>query len=673
MKRHGLLFFVVINMIFLISCNNKTNYAKNPIGAGNENNKGSVSSIDISYLQDIEMSQIAVDKDGKIYITDKNRIYVLDQEGNKLNEISDSNWYYTNIIAVEEGIYAISSDMNLKYYTSGNISEKWDIRLDETSRSDQIRKIVYNNEKIFALQAKFINEKPTNELYIMAYSFDEDIQHEKLNPNIKNIRDFTVYKDSKLLLFTDTSCYIYDYKNNSETELEKDIPRGSAYFYNADEDVIYVLEKGQIGKIPLLGENVDKTYAAGIIPLTNKIAYINNEFYCIDKENKKIIRINMSRLENKTNLVVFVDSIKESASRLSKVADWFDLENPDIGIMFKEIGYHEYYNTLVTKTLAGDDDFDIFILNSNYVPGFIKNDALEDLSKYQPIKESFSDMFQGIEEMCSYKNNIFGVPMWMGNSDSVYTINNKLLDSLDLKIPQYNWTWKEFENLANSICKDERYYMMKNAKAEFWLFCMQLINDGIYLDIADAKLSYDIVKISERLEFTKKLYDKNIILDRHRLEGRENEDNILLRFAFVPSPELNSERIMPLPVFTGEVSYPFNINYLCVNNYSKNKEKAARFLSMCISKRSQSDNGIIGMPILYKDRALYDNSIYKDFILDDWNYNVYSYMLKHSHRLETLHYVTHIQEYYTQLMEDKITSKEAARKMIDKMRMVVEE
>ena len=87
------------------------------------------------------------------------------------------------------------------------------------------------------------------------------------------------------------------------------------------------------------------------------------------------------------------------------------------------------------------------------------------------------------------------------------------------------------------------------------------------------------------------------------------------------------------------------------------------FLGKCIS-RGQSRNMIVQMPILYKDKTAYTNSVYKEFIKDDWNYEVYSYMLK-----------LHRNEFYELSTQDglckgvfrrKLTSDEAAEAILAK-------
>jgi len=79
------------------------------------------------------------------------------------------------------------------------------------------------------------------------------------------------------------------------------------------------------------------------------------------------------------------------------------------------------------------------------------------------------------------------------------------------------------------------------------------------------------------------------------------------------------------------------------------------------------------MPILYKDKAIYEESAYKNFITDDWNYNVYSYMLKNSYRNETYMISENIRDYVFEYFEGRISSDEAAEVIYNKMKQIVEE
>jgi hypothetical protein len=97
------------------------------------------------------------------------------------------------------------------------------------------------------------------------------------------------------------------------------------------------------------------------------------------------------------------------------------------------------------------------------------------------------------------------------------------------------------------------------------------------------------------------------------------------------------------------------------------------FLGKCISREAQSRNMIVQMPILYKDKTAYTNSVYKEFIKDDWNYEVYSYMLKNSRRNEFYELSTQVMDYVREFFEGKLTSDEAAEAILTKMKLIIEE
>lgn len=324
--------------------------------------------------------------------------------------------------------------------------------------------------------------------------------------------------------------------------------------------------------------------------------------------------------------------------------------------------------------MSGDSSFDIYLLTTySDIPSYyIKKGVYEDLNNYPVVSKKFDDMFEGIEKLCSYNEALFGVPVGIHNSETVYQLNTEMLEKLKLEMPAYDWTWSDFEKYAGDITANGTHFMMQENKFGFW-FDIYSVSNCIKMDLTKEAFNYTKADIENELNFVDKIYEKGIILNKER--SFEKQENLLLNFAYVPQNDgsLDNCKIIPAPVFDDKRIYPFRVKYFCMNNASKNKQLAAEFLGKCISKEAQSENLIIQIPILYKDKAVYEGSIYKNFITDDWNYNVYSYMIKNSYRNETIKTYRDITDYILGYFEGRISSDEAAEAVYNKMKQIVEE
>jgi ABC-type glycerol-3-phosphate transport system substrate-binding protein len=248
-----------------------------------------------------------------------------------------------------------------------------------------------------------------------------------------------------------------------------------------------------------------------------------------------------------------------------------------------------------------------------------------------------------------------------------------MLEKLKLKMPAYDWTWNDFERYADDVTADGINFMMQQGKYISFVYNIFGVSNCIKMDLAKESFNYTKADIKNELEFVDKIYEKGYILNESK--SYEKQENLLLNCAYIPANNgsMDNIKIIPTPVFDNKRIYPFTVSFFCMNKASKNKQLVAEFLGKCISKEAQAVDLITQMPILYKDKAIYEESVYKNFITNDWNYNVYSYMLKNSYRNETYMISENIRDYVFEYFEGRISSDEAAEVIYNKMKQIVEE
>ena len=193
--------------------------------------------------------------------------------------------------------------------------------------------------------------------------------------------------------------------------------------------------------------------------------------------------------------------------------------NPYIQLKVNYIPNESYGNTLKTKLMAGDNDFDIFDINMKNATDYIKSDALVSFNKYPEIMNCFNDMFDGILNICSSdgtfdlyeSDNCLIHPPVLGNkkiypADSrVYCVNKKS-KHINLCI-EYLSTYltKEVQlsgpYITPSLYKDISLYSIGKENNAHMPRLSSQANISIYMDIIkNSVLNKNLLKILTRLE-----------------------------------------------------------------------------------------------------------------------------------------------------------------------------
>lgn len=635
--------------------------------------------IDITFIDDIGRSDMAIDGNGNLYLTDKDKIHVMDYKGNKVFEISENLYSCYNITTGDQYIYAV--DLKGKFIDNEyhKLIKEYDIKgnlLNEYPLKDiNIRKMFYMDGNIFFLQSAHQDYNNKSITYLNL----ESGKYEKID--MENVINIAKYKDNKILVYkecTHAKCThaagdvaIYDYVKKQLVENNHwhyNLPRME---YDEVSDAIFYWTDNQIGTISLKTSE-QLTFYNNYISSGQKIVGKNGFYYIYDRKNKKLLGVKFTKNNYKMNNLKIIDSSFITDRDLTGVIDGFAMLYPNTNIVFEEIPAEKYDEILSKKLMAGDSDFDIFSIMSMKAHNYIKYDSMEDLNSYPEIVQLFHDMFDGFLSLSSYKDKIFGIPMYFKNSGIVFKINRELKEKLNIQIPNSNWTWDDFYNIGRKIKQlNGNFYIMQMSKREFWFFCMQNIYDSIYTNRIEGNVNYKTQEYEDMLIQFKKFYDEKLILDETRNFGVA--DNILFQSTISPQYDIIGDFIS-VPVLNKKKSYPvLGLSYFCINKNSKNKDLSAAFLKECISKSTQSEDKMVNSPILYKDQSLYKESKYHKLISSNNFYKFYEELVKYSKRDETLDLSNILYPYVEEYIDGKISVDAAIQKIDRKIRMIIEE
>jgi len=671
-KRILLFIFISILILTSVACSSKENretFSKEELGMELE--------IDISNIDNPEKSGIAINNNGNIYITDNDKIHVFDSMGSKLMEIPAGADLSGNIAADDQYIYVLEDravSIDDKNYTrvmrqfdrEGNLVEEHTVE-----NAYHIHEMLISGGNIFFL----IPSEDEHSGKIEFYNLQTRTQHPI---HMENVISVSKYKDNTLLICRESDhaaaeILAYDYTKDIITE-DRHLHYALAKMaYSENHDSIIYWGNNTLSSIDLQSNTRKSFHIPGIS--SNQTAVVaNNTIYLLHPSDRKLVSHSIVINKQDTQNIKVFNSGFISDTHLNVLIEDFRSQYPDAGISFEQPPLQVYDEMLRKKLMAGDKDFDIFGISSMNAHHFIQYNTTEDLNSYPGIALLFDDMFEGIKSLSSYNGRIYGIPVYLRNSETVFQFNTALAEKTSITVPDPDWTWSDFYSMAKVLKqKNEHYYILQMDSHEFWFLCMQGIFDSFYANRLEKTLHFDTDEFIERLHLYKRFYDEKLIYNETRYYETGNEHNILLKN--VVFPDYNSSGIyVLLPSLNEKKAFPLvTLEHWCVSRNSRNKELAAAFLESLIRKEAQAEDKLIGGPVLYKDPSIYENSMYNSLFIHGNFYETYSKMLKYSKRYEMFDLTNTIYPYVEDFTAGSISAEEASKHIENRMRMVIEE
>ena len=266
-------------------------------------------------------------------------------------------------------------------------------------------------------------------------------------------------------------------------------------------------------------------------------------------------------------------------------------------------------NKIATKLLAGDTDFDMYTLSSNLVPYYAKNNACLDLSSSKGIVDNFSNMFDGLLDICSVEEKLCGVPVRLNMFYNMWDCNIELAEKLGLDIASLSTkkiTWHEFYDFAaEAKAKADElgitdFYVLsawgEDIDPKIWHYMTN------YLDYTNKKIENKTTEYIAYLNLYKKMQDEGLISKDFAFTAR---DSILFTMTGAFSYKACDRQPFPNPLITDGDSYLVEPLMLAINPKSPNIEAAKKYLEYATS-----------LPVLQKR--------VDDYLLKDWDLYEYS-------------------------------------------------
>lgn len=282
-----------------------------------------------------------------------------------------------------------------------------------------------------------------------------------------------------------------------------------------------------------------------------------------------------------------------------EIADQFMADNPDIKIKFEFFPYDQFESKVQSSLTSKDGGADIYEFWGGWGVDFAPTGALASLPE-DMAKEIQQDAYEPTIGALEYEEKLYGMPLEFNIEIGSMLVNNSLLESNGLSLPN---TWDELVASAKKATVIENgLYTYKGFDFVNWdsvtylLLSMILGNGGQYLN-EDGTVDFSSPQAIEAFEELRRLVMEEQVTDLEGLTGGSDLEGYQQLFAgrnlFVPrGPWTIAEGVQtfeltygedfqfaPLPWYSKDISFAAETGWsITVNNNSKQKEAAFRFL-----------------------------------------------------------------------------------------------
>ena len=264
-------------------------------------------------------------------------------------------------------------------------------------------------------------------------------------------------------------------------------------------------------------------------------------------------------------LIVSDDLQTGLRASLTKLAEEF-LAKTGRQLVIKYYPAENYNRNMLTKILARDSDFDLFMAGESLLINVMDSSAYEPLDGYEGVVYNFDNVYApGVKEFMTAEGGILGIPWTLG-------YNNLELTDSSIEVSE-KFTIDELFDLCGSIEGTGKYVFDNDLMVRFAVF--NILDEMIIQnnEIDEEELAGYFAKFKE-------YYDKGVLIGER---GGSILTNGFVDFKFdAGNYDLNpieSPDIITCPL-AGDTLYLRLEKAILMNSSSENKEAAAEFLEL---------------------------------------------------------------------------------------------
>ncbi len=250
------------------------------------------------------------------------------------------------------------------------------------------------------------------------------------------------------------------------------------------------------------------------------------------------------------------------------------------------------------KLLAGDDDFDLFVMEGSRFFG--GKGYWEPLEQYGAIAEQADKMLPDALRLCSFDGHLFGVPYQFNPGFSLRVLSEKAAERIGLTAEELG----EIGLTDGTWTVDDYYALALRAKENGCSVSRGMLPSlsdwgSRYMDPVSGKVTDpDGAVLRHYLEIFKKMRDGGLFWEGladnfEKMINGEEFDDLLLNAYFQPATDTEGSAVIAgktlvfSPTFDGERSYSVGMSYFLMNPKSRHKENAAKVLACILDPENE--------------------------------------------------------------------------------------
>lgn len=267
-----------------------------------------------------------------------------------------------------------------------------------------------------------------------------------------------------------------------------------------------------------------------------------------------------------------------------------------------------YESRLSTKLMAGDDDFDVFLLyntNQSLLRSVLENSAfvpLETLGEGEKVKaeENIDAMLPSLSAALHTEKGILGVPVLYAGPPLLKAAPREVWEQYGLDYPTENgFTVESYLALCDAIAALDPTLLLRTADLTTYLladFAERYVREG----------EADLDTLTKVMETCLRSYTTGGAYYSAELDGVDVYETGKLTFLLTLSETAEEEDAdyFLLPEVMEGTTYLTVSAFACVNPASKHREEAADYLA-CLSEEAYSRTSPDGEQLFYPNLALY--------------------------------------------------------------------
>ena len=288
----------------------------------------------------------------------------------------------------------------------------------------------------------------------------------------------------------------------------------------------------------------------------------------------------------------------------------------DTGVVIERLNYESYDEKVRVKLLAGDDDFDLYLINgqngASLLGAVLANRAYEPLDGYPDLVSRFDGMYPYAETFCRNEkadNELFAMPFGMAADMGVIALDPEAGAWLDLSRAaaagsSLSWSFDDFCALAENYAKTwkEGDPFLCSTSLLTTLMC------EITQSLADGKLTRsEAEEMEKRLA---RLIPTGVIRDENA--ANPTGKLLLIPWGMIPPSAvlrgIDAYDRVPMPS-VGGTSYITGGGWVLMNRASKNKDAAAKLLYTLTEEELLRDENLSCASYVYPDYAKYKSTM----------------------------------------------------------------